>query len=50
MAHAADGFSKLGRTFPEACRYVLEALGAIYHHNELAPVLNPAQEGLLPRN
>jgi transposase len=36
MAHARRRFVEVTPNFPEACRYVLEALGAIYHHDELA--------------
>ena len=36
IAHARRRFVEVTPNFPEACRYVLEALGAIYHHDELA--------------
>jgi hypothetical protein len=36
LAHARRRFVEVTPNFPEACRHVLEALGAIYHHDELA--------------
>jgi hypothetical protein len=36
LAHARRRFVEVTPNFPEACRHVLEALGEIYHHDELA--------------
>jgi len=36
LAHARRRFVEVTPNFPDACRYVLEALGEIYHHDELA--------------
>jgi hypothetical protein len=36
LAHARRRFVEVTPNFPDACRHVLEALGAVYHHDELA--------------
>src|SRR2546425_3461482 len=36
LAHARRRFVEVTPNFPDACRYVLEALGEVYHHDELA--------------
>lgn len=36
LAHSRRRFVEVAPNFPSECRYVLEALGAIYHHDELA--------------
>jgi transposase len=36
LAHARRRFVEVTPNFPEACRHVLEALGEVYHHDELA--------------
>src|SRR5215510_8093157 len=36
LAHARRRFVEVTPNFPDACRQVLEALGEIYHHDELA--------------
>jgi transposase len=34
LAHARRRFVEVTPNFPDACRYVLEALGEVYHHDE----------------
>jgi len=36
LAHARRRFVEVTPNFPDACRQVLEALGEVYHHDELA--------------
>ena len=36
LAHARRRFVEVTPNFPEACRYVLEVLGEVYHHDDLA--------------
>ena len=36
LAHARRRFVEVTPNFPDACRYVLESLGAVYHHDALA--------------
>ena len=36
LAHARRRFVEVTPNFPNACRHVLEALGEVYHHDELA--------------
>lgn len=36
LAHARRRFVEVTPNFPDACRHVLEALGEVYHHDELA--------------
>ncbi len=36
LAHARRRFVEVTPNFPEPCRHVLEALGEVYHHDELA--------------
>jgi hypothetical protein len=36
LAHARRRFVEVIPNFPDACRHVLEALGQVYHHDELA--------------
>lgn len=36
LAHARRRFVEVTPNFPDACRHVLEALGAVYHHDALA--------------
>lgn len=36
LAHGRRNFVKITPNFPEACRHVLEALGEVYHHDQLA--------------
>jgi len=36
LAHARRRFVEATPNFPDACRHVLEALGEVYHHDELA--------------
>jgi transposase len=35
LAHARRRFVEVTPNFPDACRHVLEALGEVYHHDEL---------------
>ncbi len=43
LAHSRRRFVEVASNFPSECRYVLEALGEIYHHDELA-----REQGLTP--
>ena len=43
LAHARRRFVEVTPNFPDACRHVLEALGEVYHHDEVA-----RQRGLSP--
>ena len=36
LAHGRRNFVKITPNFPEPCRHVLEALGEVYHHDQLA--------------
>jgi len=36
LAHARRNFVELVSSFPEACRYVIEALAEVYHHDKKA--------------
>jgi len=36
LAHARRRFVEVTPNFPDACRHVLESLGQVYHHDELA--------------
>ena len=36
LAHARRNFVDLVPSFPEQCRYVIEALAEVYHHDEMA--------------
>jgi transposase len=36
IAHGRRQFVEVADNFPEACRYVLETLGGVYHHDALA--------------
>ncbi len=45
LAHGRRRFVEVAPNFPSECRYVLEALGEIYHHDELArePGMTPEE-------
>jgi len=43
LAHARRNFVELVPSFPEQCRYVIEALAKVYHHDKRAK-----EEGLYP--
>ena len=36
LAHGRRQFVEVAENFPEECRYVLETLGDVYHHDALA--------------
>ena len=36
LAHARRNFVDLASSFPEECRYVIEALAEVYHHDKIA--------------
>ena len=44
LAHARRRFVEVTPNFPDACRHVLEALGEIYHHDDLARKNNLSPE------
>lgn len=44
IAHARRRFVQVTPNFPDACRYVFEALGKVYHHDALA-----RKQGLSPQ-
>ena len=43
LTHSRRRFVEVAPNFPSECRYVLEALGEIYHHDELA-----GEQGMTP--
>lgn len=43
LAHGRRQFVEVAENFPEECRYVLETLGGVWHHDELA-----RERGLTP--
>jgi transposase len=43
LTHSRRRFVEVAPNFPSECRYVLEALGEIYHHDELAQ-----EQGMTP--
>jgi hypothetical protein len=46
MSHGRRQFVEVAENFPEECRYVLETLGGIWHHDALAR-LSPAKSAVM---